>query len=86
METGFPGMDRDIWLTLGMVARTWISSRLSCGDRLLLRCDRNAGNSFPTTQERIPPLDLGGGNGAPLDVSGTLVLPLHWRRVCRGAS
>ena len=26
METGFPGMDRDIWLTLGMVALTWISS------------------------------------------------------------
>ena len=86
METGFPGMDRDIWLTLGMVARTWISSRLSCGERLLLRFDGNAGNSLPTTQERIPPLELGGGIGAPLDVSGTLVLPLHWRLVCRGAS
>ena len=24
--------------------------------------------------ERIPPLELGGGNGAPLDVGGTLVL------------
>ena len=23
------------------------------------------------------------GNGAPLDVFGTLVLPLEWRRVCR---
>ena len=34
-----------------MVARPWSSSRLSCGERLLLRCDRNAGNSFPTTQE-----------------------------------
>ena len=32
---------------------------------------------------RLPPLDLGGGNGAPLDVDGTLVLPLEWRRVCR---
>ena len=31
-----------------------------------------------------PPLELGGGNGAPLDVGGTLVLPLEWRRVCRG--
>ena len=31
--------------------------------------------------ERIPPLELGGGNGAPLDVGGTLVLPLEWRRV-----
>ena len=33
-----------------MVSRTWRSPRVSCGDRLLLRCDRNAGNSFPTTQ------------------------------------
>ena len=36
--------------------------------------------------ERIPPLELGGGNGAPLDVVGTLVLPLEWRWVCRGTS
>ena len=69
-----------------MVARTWNSSRLSCGDGLLLRCDGNAGNSFPTTQGKIPPLELGGGNGAPLDVVGTLVLPLEWRRVCQGTS
>ena len=34
-------------------------------------------------RERIPPLELGGGNGATLDVGGTLVLPLEWRRVCR---
>ena len=34
-------------------------------------------------RERIHPLELGGGNGAPLDVGGTLVLPLEWRRVCR---
>ena len=27
-------------------------------------------------RESIPPLELGGGNGAPLDVDGTLVLPL----------
>ena len=25
-------------------------------------------------RERIPPLELGGGNGAPLDVGGTLEL------------
>ena len=37
-------------------------------------------------RERILPLELGGGNGAPLDVGGTLVLPLEWRRVCRGTS
>ena len=47
-------MDRDISGTLGMVARSWSSSRLSCGERLLLRCDGNAGNSFPTTQGKDP--------------------------------
>ena len=31
-------------------------------------------------RERIPPLEQGGGNGAPLNVGGTLVLPLEWRR------
>ena len=34
-------------------------------------------------RERIPPLELGGGNGALLDVGGTFVLPLEWRRVRR---
>ena len=33
-----------------------------------------------------PPLELGGGNGAPLDVGGTHVLPLEKRRECRGTS
>ena len=37
-----------------MVARPRSSSRLSCGERLLLRCDGNAGNSFPTTQGNDP--------------------------------
>ena len=37
-----------------MVARPWSASRLSCGERLLLRCDGNAGNSFPTTQGKDP--------------------------------
>ena len=32
-----------------MVARPWSSSRLSCGERLLLRWDGNTGNSFSTT-------------------------------------
>ena len=44
----------DIWGTLGMVARPWSSSRLSCRERLLLRCDGNARNSFPTTQGKDP--------------------------------
>ena len=37
-------------MTLLIVARPWSPSRLSCGEHLLLRCDGNAGNSFPTTQ------------------------------------
>ena len=37
-----------------MVARPWSSSRLSCGERLLLKCDGNTGNSFPTTQRKDP--------------------------------
>ena len=37
-------------------------------------------------RKRIPPIELGDGNGASLYVGGTLVLPLEWRRVCRGTS
>ena len=33
-----------------MVARPWSSSRLSCGESLLLRFVGNAGNSYPNTQ------------------------------------
>ena len=40
----------------------------------------------PTRNERIPHLELGGGNGALLDVGGILVLPFEWRRVCRETS
>ena len=85
-KTGFPGMDLDIWGTLGMVARPWSSSRLSCGAHLLLRCEENAGNSFPNTQGKDPSSRARIGNGTPLDVGGTLVLPLEWRPVCRGTS
>ena len=44
----------NIWGTLGMVARPWSSSRLSYGERLLLRSDGNARNSFPNTQGKDP--------------------------------
>ena len=37
-----------------MVARHWSSSRLSCGEHLLLSCDGHAGNSFPTKQLKDP--------------------------------
>ena len=33
---------------------TWSSSGLSCGERLLLNCDGNAGNSIPNTQGKDP--------------------------------
>ena len=44
---------RHLW-ALGMVTRHWSFSRLSCRERLLLRCDGNAGNSFPSTQGKDP--------------------------------
>ena len=37
-----------------MVALPWISSHLSCVERLLLRGDGNAGNSFPNMQGKDP--------------------------------
>ena len=37
-----------------MVARPWSSSRLSCGERLLLRCDGNTRKFFPSTQGKDP--------------------------------
>ena len=36
------------------MARTWSSSPVSSGERLLLRCDGNAGNTFQTTQGKDP--------------------------------
>ena len=38
----------------GNVARPWSSSRLSCGERLHLRCVGNAGNTFPTRTGKDP--------------------------------
>ena len=37
-----------------MVARPWSSSRLSCGECLLLKCDGNAVKYFPSTQGKDP--------------------------------
>ena len=36
-----------------MLARPWSSSRLSCRERLILRCAGNAGNSLQTTQVKV---------------------------------
>ena len=79
-------MDGDIWGTLGMVAGPWSSSRLACGERLLVDATETPGILSRARRERIPPLELGGRNGATVDVGGTLVLPLEWTRVCRGTS
>ena len=36
------------------MSRPWSFSRLSCGERLLLRCDGNTGNYFPSKQGKDP--------------------------------
>ena len=41
---------------------------------------------FPANQGKVPHLEPGGGIGAPLDVGGTLLIPMEWRRVSRGTS
>ena len=46
-----------------MVALPWSSSHLSCGERLLLRCVGNAGNSLQSTQGKDPSVELGGATG-----------------------
>ena len=79
-------MDGDIWGTLGMVAGPWRSSRLACGERFLFDATETPGILSRARRERIPPLELGGRNGATVDVGWTLVRPLKWRRVCRGTS
>ena len=70
----------------GNMARTLSSSRFSSGERLLLSCDGTPRILSPPRRERFKPLELGGGNVAPLDVGGTFLLPLEWRRVCQGTS
>ena len=76
----------DIWGTLAMLARPSSSSRLSCGERLLLRCDGNAGNSFPSTQGKDSSSRAWRRKRSSSGGCRTLVLPLEWRRVCRGTS
>ena len=67
-----------------MVAGPWSSSRFSCGERLLLKCDGNAGNSFPTTQGKDPSSRARRRKRGSSLCGRTLVLPLEWRRVYRG--
>ena len=60
-----------------MVAGPWSSSRLACGERFLFDATETPGILSRARRERIPPLELGGRNRAPLDVGGTLELPLQ---------
>ena len=85
-ENRFPWNGLRHLASLVMVARPWSSSSLSCGKCLLLKCDGSPGNSFPTTQVKDPSYRARRRIGTPMDVGGTLVLPLAWRLVCRGTS
>ena len=46
-----------------MVARPWSSSHLSCGERLLLNATGTPGILSRPRREKIPALEIGGGNG-----------------------
>ena len=77
-----------------MVARPWSSSRLSCGERSSYDATGMPAILSRTRKERIPPLELGGGNGAPLDVGGLSCFLssgagyvgdiLEWQQGCEG--
>ena len=72
--------------TLGMVERPSSSSLLFCGERPLLRCDGNAGNSFPTTQGKDPSSRARRRKRGSSGCGRDFPVPLDWRRVCRGTS
>ena len=58
----------------------------SCGERLLLRCDGNSGNSFPSTQGMYPSSRASGRKRGHSGSARDSRVPLEWRRVCRGTS
>ena len=65
----------------------WSSSGESSGDRLLLRCDRNA--RIPSLMKQgngLSSWDEEGELGLLLSCGGTLFVPLESRRGCRGTS
>ena len=66
-----------------MVVGPWSSSRLACGERLLLRCDGNAGKSFLSTQVNNPSSRARRRKRGSSGCGRTLVLPLEWSRVCQ---
>ena len=65
------------------VARPWSSSRLSCGERLLLRCDWNAGNAFQTTQGKDPSSRAMRWKQCSSESGREDLDTLEWRRVCQ---
>ena len=64
-----------------MVSRPWNTSRLSCGERLLLRSDRNAGNSFPNTLGKDPSSRARRRNRGSSGYGRDSRASLEWRRV-----
>ena len=75
-----------------MVARPWISSRLSCGELRFLRCNGKAGNYFRTTQGKDPssrarrrkPLSSGCGRDSPASSRVETALSGNFLRCSKG--
>ena len=64
---------------------SWSSSRVSSGDRFLMRCNGNAGIPFPMKQGYGPSSQyVEGKPGLFLSCGGTLSVPFEWRRLFRG--
>ena len=63
-----------------MVARPWSSSRLSCGEGLLLSCDGNTENFLQNTQGKDPFSRASRQKRGSSGCGRTLVLPLKWRQ------
>ena len=80
------------WEVVGHVVSLFdLPQTLLVGEGLLVLCSLPGSPVIKqlmqmVTMVPIPPLELGGRNGAPLNVPETLVLPLECRRVCRGTS
>ena len=65
---------------------SWISSRLSCSECLLLKINQNAGNPFETEQGSNPHRADEGTTGLLLSCGVAPGVPLEWRRICLGTS
>ena len=81
------GVNWDIGGLLKWWHDPWSSSEASGGDRLLLRCDRNAGIPSVMKQGNEPSSqDEEGEPGLFLSFGGTLGVPLECKWGCQGTS